>query len=493
MTRPPPPRDPRRRAVVTGLGAITPIGNDVATYWANLTAGVSGVGPITAYDASAEDVRIAAEVKDFDPKAYMDFKQARRMSRFSQLAVAAARQAIDDAGLEIGDHNRDDVAVVMNTGGGGMVDVADGHETYLTKGPARVSPFMVPMLSPSMAACQISIQNGIRGPVITSVAACASGVQAFVEAQRLIEHGDVDVVVAGGTESAILPVAFAALANMGALSKRNDDPEGASRPFDANRDGFVFGEAAGVLVVEAAEHAEARGAEIIGEIAGGTESAIMPVAFAALANMGALSKRNDDPTRASRPFDGERDGFVFGEAAGVLVVESAEHAESRGAAILAEVAGGALTGDAFHISAPEPSGYGASLAMERAIRDAHLELERVDLVVAHGTSTPLNDATETKAIRAAFGAHADRLAVTSNKSMLGHTLGAAGAMSALAAVLAIRDGRIPPTINQDTPDPACDLDYVPNTCRHATVDTAIINGFGFGGQNAVSVFTRFAG
>jgi 3-oxoacyl-[acyl-carrier-protein] synthase II len=422
MSRQPPPRDPRRRAVVTGLGAVTPIGNDVETYWANLTAGVSGVGPITAYDASAEDVRIAAEVKDFDPRAYMDFKQARRMSRFSQLAVAAARQAIDDAGLAIGDANRDDVAVVMNTGGGGMVDVADGHETYLTKGPARVSPFMVPMLSPSMAACQISIQNGIRGPVITSVAACASGVQAFVEAQRLIEHGDVDVVIAGGTESAI-----------------------------------------------------------------------MPVAFAALANMGALSKRNDDPGRASRPFDGERDGFVFGEAAGVLVVESAEHAEARGATIVAEVAGGALTGDAFHISAPEPSGYGATLAMERAMRDAHLDLEQVDLVVAHGTSTPLNDATETKAIRAAFGAHADRLAVTSNKSMVGHTLGAAGAMSALAAVLAIRDGRIPPTINQETPDPACDLDYVPNACRQATVGTAIINGFGFGGQNAVSVFTRFEG
>jgi 3-oxoacyl-[acyl-carrier-protein] synthase II len=407
---------------VTGLGAVTPIGNDVPTYWANLTAGVSGVGPIAAYDASGEEVRIAAEVTDFDPRAYMDFKQARRMSRFSQLAVAAARQAIDDARLEIGDHNRDDVAVVMNTGGGGMIDVAEGHETYLTKGPARVSPFMVPMLSPSMAACQISIQNGIRGPVVTSVAACASGVQAFVEAQRLIEHGDVDVVIAGGTESAI-----------------------------------------------------------------------MPVAFAALANMGALSTRNDDPARASRPFDGDRDGFVFGEAAGVLVVESAEHAEARGASVLAEVAGGALTGDAFHISAPEPSGYGARLAMDRAVRDAHLEPEQVDLVVAHGTSTPLNDATETKAIRAAFGPHADRLAVTSNKSMVGHTLGAAGAMSALAAVLAIRDGVIPPTINQETPDPACDLDYVPNACRHARVGTAIVNGFGFGGQNAVSVFTRFAG
>ncbi|HEU4863815.1 MAG TPA: beta-ketoacyl-ACP synthase II [Candidatus Limnocylindria bacterium] len=421
MTRNPPPRDPARRAVVTGLGAVTPIGNDVGTFWTNLTSGVSGVAEISLFDASDLEVRIAAEVKGFDPRDWMDFKQARRMSRFSQLAVAAARQAIDAAGLEIGDHNRDDVAVVMNTGGGGLQEVAVGEVTLTTRGADRVSPFMVPMMSPSMAACQISIQNGIRGPVITSVAACASGVQAFVEAQRLIEHGDVDVVIAGGTESAIMPVSFAALANMGALSKRNDEPE-----------------------------------------------------------------------RASRPFDAERDGFVFGEAAGVLVVEAAEHAEARGATILAEIAGGALTADAFHISAPEPSGYGATLAMQRAIRDAHLEAEQVEVVMAHGTSTALNDATETKAIRAAFGAHADNLAVTSNKSMVGHTLGAAGAISGLAAVLAIRDGVIPPTINYEHPDPACDLDYVPNAARHAAVDVAIVNGFGFGGQNAVSVYSRYA-
>jgi 3-oxoacyl-[acyl-carrier-protein] synthase II len=420
--RTPPPRDPARRAVVTGLGAVTPIGNDVGTFWTNLTSGVSGVAEISLFDVSDLEVRIAAEVKGFDPRDWMDFKQARRMSRFSQLAVAAARQAIDDAGLQIGDHNRDDVAVVMNTGGGGLQEVAVGEVTLTTRGPDRVSPFMVPMMSPSMAACQISIQNGIRGPVITSVAACASGVQAFVEAQRLIEHGDVDVVIAGGTESAIMPVSFAALANMGALSKRNDEPE-----------------------------------------------------------------------RASRPFDAERDGFVFGEAAGVLVVEAAEHAEARGATILAEIAGGALTADAFHISAPEPSGYGATLAMQRAIRDAHLEAEQVEVVMAHGTSTALNDATETKAIRVAFGAHADNLAVTSNKSMVGHTLGAAGAISGLAAVLAIRDGVIPPTINYEHPDPACDLDYVPNAARNVAVDVAIVNGFGFGGQNAVSVYSRYAG
>ncbi|HEX3218551.1 MAG TPA: beta-ketoacyl-ACP synthase II [Candidatus Limnocylindria bacterium] len=411
------PPDPARRAVVTGIGAITPIGNDTPTFWSNLVAGVSGVARITSYDPSNEEVQIAAEVKDFDPRTYIDFKAARRMSRFSQLAVAAAAQAIADSGLEITDANRDDIAVVVNTGGGGIGDVASAEDVYRTQGPTRVSPFMVPMLSPSMAACQISIQNKLRGPVVTSVAACASGVQAFIEAQRLIEHRDADVVITGGTESAILPVAFAALANMGALSKRNDDPQAASRPFDA-----------------------------------------------------------------------ERDGFVFGEAACVLVVESYEHAVDRGATAIAEVAGGAMTGDAFHISAPDPSGYGAARAMQRALADAGVGAEEVDYIAAHGTSTPLNDATETKAIRSAFGAHADGLAVSSNKSMVGHTLGAAGAVSAVAASLAIRDGVMPPTINYEQPDPACDLDYIPNQARRQPVRVALVNGFGFGGQNAVAVF-----
>lgn len=413
-------REPARRAVVTGMGAITPIGNDVSTFWSNLTAGVSGVARIASYDASAEEVQIAAEVKGFDPRDWIDFKAARRMSRFAQLAVAAARQAIDDSGLAITDANRDEIAVVVNTGGGGLEEVAEGQQTYLEKGGNRVSPFMVPMLSPSMAACQISIQHGLRGPVVASVAACASGIQAFVEAQRLIEHGDADVVIAGGTESAIMPISFAALANMGALSKRNGEPEKASRPFDATRD-----------------------------------------------------------------------GFVFGEAAGIMVVESAEHAVARSAHVVAEIAGGALTGDAFHISAPDPSGYGATRAMQRALRDADIDVDAVDYIVAHGTSTPLNDATESKAIRAAFGAHADHVAVSSNKSMIGHTLGAAGAISSLAAVLAIRDGIIPPTINYETPDPDCDLDYVPNVARRQPVSVAIANGFGFGGQNAVAAFRRF--
>jgi len=412
--------DPRRRAVITGLGAITPIGNDAETFWKSLLAGTSGVAPISTYDASAEEVRIAAEVKGFDPATWIDFKQARRMSRFSQFAVAAAAQAIADAGLEITDANRDEIGVIVNTGGGGIGDVALGERVFLEQGGKRVSPFMVPMLSPSMAACQVSIQNGLHGPVIASVAACASGVQALVDAQRLIEHGDAEVVLAGGTESAILPVAFAALANMGALSKRNDDPAAASRPFDA-----------------------------------------------------------------------ERDGFVFGEGAAVLTVESAEYAERRGARIIAEIAGGAMTADAFHISAPDPTGEGAARAMTRALKDAGVETEEVDYIVAHGTSTPLNDATETKAIHLAFGEHAAHVAVSSNKSMIGHTLGAAGAISAVAAVCAIRDGMIPPTINYTTADPACDLDYVPNTARQTPVRTAIINGFGFGGQNAVAVFRRY--
>ncbi|HKO34659.1 MAG TPA: beta-ketoacyl-ACP synthase II, partial [Candidatus Limnocylindria bacterium] len=406
----------------TGMGTVSPIGNDVPTFWSNLTAGVSGVARITAFDPSNEEVQIAAELKGFEPRDYMEFKQARRMSRFSQLAVAAAAQAIEDSKLEISDANRDDIAVVINTGGGGIGDVSLGERVYQEQGPQRVSPFMVPMLSPSMAACQVSIQNGLRGPVVASVAACASGVQAFIEAQRMIEHGDADVVIAGGTESAILPVAFAALANMGALSKRNDDPAAASRPFDA-----------------------------------------------------------------------DRDGFVFGEASAVLVVESAAHAERRGAPVVAEIGGGALTGDAFHISAPDPSAYSSGRAMEKALRDADVAPEQVQVVMAHGTSTQLNDASETKAIRSAFGAHAGTLAVTSNKSMIGHTLGAAGAMSALSAALAIRDNLVPPTINYATPDPSCDLDYVPNVARQMAVEVAIVNGFGFGGQNAVAVFRRYPG
>jgi len=415
--------DLARRAVVTGMGAVTPIGNDARTYWRNLLAGVSGGGPITSFDASSFDVRIAAEVKDFDPTVAMDRKMARRMSRFIHFAMAAATEAVEDSGIDFSTwpiERRDRVAVVVNTGGGGIEQVTDGADAIRLKGPGQVSPFAIPALSGSMGAAQVSMRYGLTGPVITQVAACASGVIAYQDALRLIRSGECDVVVAGGSEAPLLPIAFAALGNMGALSKRNDDPE-----------------------------------------------------------------------HASRPFDRERDGFLFGEGAAILVVESAEHALQRGATILAEVTGAALTSDAFHISAPEPTGRGAARAMTRAMEDAGITPEQVDYIVAHGTSTPLNDVTETRAIKAAFGEEAYGVPISSPKSMIGHLLGAAGSAAAIAAVLAIRDGCVSPTINLDTPDPECDLDYVPNVKRNVAVNTAMVNGFGFGGQNAVAIFERF--
>ena len=418
-----PTSDLSRRAVVTGMGAITPIGNDAETYWSNLLAGVSGGAPITTFDTTAFDVKIAAEVKDFDPLATMDRKMARRMSRFIQFGVAAATEAVTRSGIDFESmtlDQRDRTAVVINTGGGGIEQVIDGADTIRTKGPGQVSPFSIPALSGSMAAAQVSMKYGLTGPVMTQVAACASGVIAYQDALRLIGSGECDVVLAGGSEAPLLAMAFAALSNMTALSKRNDDPAGASRPFDRTRD-----------------------------------------------------------------------GFVFGEGAGVFVVESAEHALARGATILAEIVGASLTADAYHISAPEPTGRGASMAMTKALRQAGLAPDDIGHVVAHGTSTPLNDVTETRAIKAAFGSHAYKVPVSSPKSMVGHTLGAAGALSAIAAVGAIRDGWVAPTINYREPDPDCDLDYVPNEKRQVRVDAAMINGFGFGGQNAVAIFQRF--
>jgi len=420
-----PSQDPSRRAVVTGLGAVTPIGNDHPTFWRNLVAGVSGGGPITSFDASAYDVRIAAEVKDFDPTIAMDRKMARRMSRFIHFAMAAGKEAVAHAGLDFSDwspERRDRAAVCVNTGGGGMEQVIDGDETLRDRGPGQVSPFAIPALSGSMAACQLSMEYGLTGSVITQVAACASSVIAFQDALRLIQRGEADVVLAGGSEAPLLGIAFAALGNMGALSKRNDDP-----------------------------------------------------------------------THASRPFDRDRDGFLFGEGAGVVVVESAQHALERGATIQAEVIGAALTADAFHISAPEPTGRGAMMAMTRALQDAGIAPDEIDYIVAHGTSTPLNDVTETRAIKAAFGAHARKVPISSPKSMVGHLLGAAGVVSAFTALGAIREGVIAPTANLENPDlPECDLDYVPLVARKARVDTAMINGFGFGGQNAVAIFRRFS-
>jgi 3-oxoacyl-[acyl-carrier-protein] synthase II len=415
------PLNARRRAVVTGIGMITPIGNDTETFWRNLLAGKSGAGPITQFDASEFPVKIAAEVKDFDPSQYMDFKSAKRMHRFSQFAVAAAHMAIEDAQLEFGPDELDDVAVIINTGAGGISDIEDSTKVLLEKGPNRITPMLVPSLIPNMAACNVSMAFGLRGPVVTTIAACASGIFSVVDAQRYIERGECEVVIAGSAESALIPVAFAGMANMKALSDWQGDPAGASRPFDK-----------------------------------------------------------------------DRTGFLFGEGGGVMVVESEDHARARGARVYAEIAGGAFTGDAYHITAPEPNGYGAALAMQRAIKNSHISPQDVDYICAHGTGTPLNDAAETRAIKKVFGDHAYNVAISSPKSMVGHLLGAAGAISSAACVLAIRDNVVPPTINLETPDLECDLDYVPNEARKTNVDVSMANGFGFGGQNGVAVFRRFS-
>jgi 3-oxoacyl-[acyl-carrier-protein] synthase II len=417
-------KDLAHRAVVTGLGAVTPIGNDYPTFWRNLVAGVSGAGPISTFDASDFDVRIAAEVKDFDPAVAMERKMARRMSRFIHFAMAAGKEAVAHSGIDFAGwspEQRDRAAVAVNTGGGGIEQVVIGGEVLATKGPGQVSPFAFPALSCSMGACQLSMEYGLTGPVISQSAACATSIICFHDALRMIQRGEVDVVLAGGTEAPLLPMGFAALGNMHALSRRNDAP-----------------------------------------------------------------------ARASRPFDRNRDGFVYGEGAGVVVIETAEHALARGADIYAEVLGAGLTADAFHISAPEPTGRGASMAMNKALADAGVAPDEIDLLVAHGTSTPLNDLTETRAIKTSFGAYARQLTISAPKSMVGHMIGAAGIVSALEAIGAMREGIVPPTINLEEPDlPELDLDYTPLVARQKRVDTAMINGFGFGGQNAVAVFRRF--
>ena len=408
------------RVVVTGLGCISPIGLSVDAYWQNLLAGVSGAGRITTFDPTGLPVQIAAEVKGFDPGDYMDRKAARRMERFAQFSIAATGQALADADLEISDSNAWDIGAIIATGGGGIRAVADETEVLVTRGWERVGPMMVPLMIPNMASCQVSMTYGIKGPVVTSTAACAAGVYSLFESLHFLRRGDVAAVVTGGTESAILPLAFISMARTGALSRRNDDPQ-----------------------------------------------------------------------TASRPFDRDRDGFVFGEGAGVLVLETLEHAQARGARIYAELCGGSITGDAFHVSAPEPSGESARRAILKAIDDAGLRPDEIDYVCAHGTGTPLNDSTETRALKLALGEHAYRIPVSSVKSMIGHLLGAAGALSAVAAVKALETGCVPPTINQFTPDPECDLDYVPWKPRNVPIRNALVNGFGFGGQNSVAVFKKW--
>ncbi len=410
------------RALVTGVGAITPIGLTAHDFWNNLVAGVSGAGHITRFDTTDMPVKIAAEVKDFEPGHYMDSKGARRMSRFAQFAVAAAQLAADDARLELRDDERRRAASAIATGSGGAIDTMEEVLVLTERGPARVSPFYVPVMAPNMGACQVSMHLGLRGPALASVAACASGLYSYMEAKQLIDSGRCDVVLAGGTEAALHP---------------------------------------------------------------------LPIA--ALANMKALSRRNDEPTRASRPFDKDRDGFVFGEGAVVMVIESEERAKARGARVYAELAGGGLSCDAFHITAPLEDGSGAADAMEEALRASGMQASDIDYIAAHGTGTPLNDVSETRAIKAAFGEAAGRLAISSPKSMVGHLLGGAGAVGALAATMAVYHDIVPPTINLEEPDPECDLDYVPLKARKMTVNAAAANGFGFGGQNGSVIFRKYAG
>ncbi len=405
-----------KQIVVTGLGAITPVGNDVPIMWKALIEGRSGVGPITLFDASQMETRFAAEVKGFDAGNWVKRKEARRMDRFTQFAVAAATQAIADAGLELGRENTNRIGVIIGSGIGGIGTLLAEVETMREKGPGRVSPFLIPMMISDTAPGQVAIQFGLKGINLSVVSACASGANAIGEAAEMIRRGVVDVVLAGGAEAGIVPIAIAALGVMGAVSRRNEAPQKASRPFDAHRDGFVFGEGASVLVLESLEHAQARGARIYAELVG------------------------------------------YGSSA-----------------------------DAYHITAPQESGEGAAAAMQQALKQAGLKPKEIGYINAHGTSTPLNDKMETAAIKQVFGQHAYHLPISSTKSMTGHLLGAAGALEAIICIKAL-EGTIPPTINYETPDPECDLDYVPNMARHIPIQTAMSNSFGFGGHNACLIF-----
>ncbi|WP_307826011.1 beta-ketoacyl-ACP synthase II [Micromonospora humida] len=404
--------------VITGIGAVTPLGLDRDSTWQALLAGKSGVGPVTAFDAGALPTRIAAEVRGFEPAEHFTGKQLRRMARFSQFAVVASREAVADAGLTVDAGNAARVGVVVNAAVAGFDTVEATVRGLLAPDPTAPLSHFVPSSLTNMPACEVAIEVGAHGPVNASALACASGAYALLDARRLILSGEADVVICGGTDAAITPAMFAGLVSMGAMSQRNDDPTGASRPFAA-----------------------------------------------------------------------DRDGFVFGEGAVILVLESAAHARRRGATPYATVAGGALTSDAFHVSAPRPGGVFAAEAIRQALDRSGVRPDAVDYICAHGTSTKANDLTETVAIRAALGAAADRVVVSAPKSMLGHLIGAAGALGAMVCALAIREGVVPPTVNLHQPDPDCDLDYVPHQARETPVRVALTNAFGFGGQNCVVVFT----
>jgi 3-oxoacyl-[acyl-carrier-protein] synthase II len=410
----------KKRVVVTGLGAITPIGSGKAKYWKALCDGKSGIDKITHFDASQYSSQVAGEVKDFEPQEYIGRKDLRRMDRFIQFALGATTMAIEDAKLEPARDNLDSIGVIVGSGVGGISTITREHKVLLTRGPKRVSPFMVPMMLINMASGMIAIRFGFKGPNSTVVTACATGTHAIGDAFKIIQRDAAEVMVCGGSEAAVVPVACAGFCSMGALSTRNEEPQ-----------------------------------------------------------------------RASRPFDAERDGFIVAEGAGIIILESLEHALRRDAHIYSEVMGYGMSGDAYHISAPAPGGEGAAGAIRAALDDAGLPPSSVDYINAHGTSTPLNDKTETLAIKRVFGDEAYRVAISSIKSMTGHLLGAAGGIEAIASVLAIEDGAIPPTINYENPDPDCDLDYVPNKSRKVRVDVAISNSFGFGGHNAVLIFKRY--
>ena len=410
-----------RRVVITGLGSVTPIGNTTSAYWDGLCQGANGVAPITLFDASAHACRFAAEVKAFDPTGLIDPKEAKRWDRFCQFGVVAAKEALAQSGLLISDANRQRIGVIIGSGVGGLLMMESQAHVLKDKGPSRVSPFTVPMMIPNMATGLVAIALGAQGPSSAVATACAAGSNAIGDAFRLIQNGHADAMVCGGAESAITPLGVAGFASAKALSFRNNDPASASRPFDA-----------------------------------------------------------------------ERDGFVIGEGSGVLILESLSHAQARGAAILAEVVGYGSTCDAHHITSPTPGGAGGARAMALALLDAQLEAEQVDYVNAHGTSTPANDSNETAAIKTALGPRARQIPVSSTKSMTGHLLGGSGGIEAVAAVLAIGHGVVPPTINYQNPDPACDLDVVPNQAREQIINTALSNSFGFGGHNVCLAFRRFA-
>ncbi len=412
----------KRRVVVTGLGAITPLGNTTEEFWEALRHGKSGIGPITKFDSTGYPTRIAGEVRGFDALKFVDKKEARRLDPFVQYAIASSVMAVEDSGLDLSKVDGTRFGVLVGSGIGGISTLLETHKVLLSKGPDRVSPFFIPMLIINMASGLISMRFGAKGPNSAIVTACATGNHAIGDATRIIQHGDADVMVAGGAEAIIVDLTFAGFCAMKAMSTRNDEPE-----------------------------------------------------------------------KASRPFEADRDGFVCGEGAGLMVLESLEHARARDVRIYAEVIGYGMTGDAHHMTAPDPDGDGAARAMAAALRDAGIDPSVVQYINAHGTSTPYNDKFETIAIKRVFGEHARRLAVSSTKSMTGHLLGAAGGIEAIATVLALRDGVLPPTINYEKPDPDCDLDYVPNQARKQAIEVAMSNAFGFGGTNATLLFRRYPG